>query len=451
MISWGNFGSLQRIFKEIEETSDQFRLDFTWPFTRIDSAGQAQFGVFADHVERSLDQDSYGNFNDPGSALTFESEFEDFYTDVFPTQDHPIDAGETDVDYQGEQDIFAVYTGIQYPFTRDLRVSVGARFESTSIQTTVQGEEDALLFIDGAPLNFDAASGDASTDDDFLLPAVSLIYDFSKEVRGRAAFSETIARQTFRELTPVFQQEFVGAPVFIGNPGLEISEIKNYDLRLDYTPFEGGLFSVSWFKKDLDKPIEVAQEINGVLTYTTPRNFKKGELQGFEFEYRQELSRYWPRATGWSVGANATFINTRVFLPDDLAAEFNTTAIQAPQISREMTDAPQELYNLFVTYDDPDAGTRAALFYTIEGDKLLAGAGVSTGNFVPDIYQESVGTLNLTYSQRLSDAWTLNLAAKNLTNPEIETEYRSVFTGPDTTFTSFTRGREFSIGINWRP
>ena len=47
------------------------------------------------------------------------------------------------------------------------------------------------------------------------------------------AYSETVARQTFKELTPILQSDYVGGPVFTGNPSLQMSNLKNYDLRVD--------------------------------------------------------------------------------------------------------------------------------------------------------------------------------------------------------------------------
>ena len=88
------------------------------------------------------------------------------------------------------------------------------------------------------------------------LPSLGLIYEPVESVTLRAAYSETIARQTFKELTPIIQQEFLGGPIFIGNPDLQMSSLQNWDLRLDYTPYDGGLFSVSYFYKDNTDPIE---------------------------------------------------------------------------------------------------------------------------------------------------------------------------------------------------
>jgi len=85
---------------------------------------------------------------------------------------------------------------------------------------------------------------------------------------------------------------------------------------------------------------------------------------------------------------------------------------------------------------------------TITGNTLIAGAGEADGNFVPDVYAKEYGTLNLTVSKTFGEQTTVQFQAKNLTNPEIETFYDS--SHGDVTKTTFTRGREYSLGVSIR-
>ena len=175
-------------------------------------------------------------------------------------------------------------------------------------------------------------------------------------------------------------------------------------------------------------------------------NYPKGELTGFEFEVRQGLGRFWSTLDGLALGANATFIDSKVDIPDDEIKEFAN--LQVPMTSRDMTDAPENLYNLFMTYDLVPLGSQFALFYTVTGDTLVAGAGQAKGNFVPSIYAKEYGTLNFSYSQRLWEYFKLTFKAKNLTNPDIETVYRSQYIGSDVTRSSYTAGVDYSVSIS---
>jgi outer membrane receptor protein involved in Fe transport len=225
-----------------------------------------------------------------------------------------------------------------------------------------------------------------------------------------------------------------------------MSALKNYDLRCDYRTDGGGLVSVSWFHKDVDAPIEYVQRL-AAFDFTTPVNYPSGELSGYEFEVRQKLDRLASALQGFAIGANATFIDSEVDLPDSEIAGFVDPAIDVPITSRDMTNAPAYLYNLYVTYDAEKSGTQVGLFYTVQGDTLVAGAGQSAGNFVPDVYAKEFDTLNLSVSQKLSSRLRLQFQAKNLTNPSIEEVYRSDVLDDDVTKTSYTKGIEYSLAL----
>jgi outer membrane receptor protein involved in Fe transport len=114
---------------------------------------------------------------------------------------------------------------------------------------------------------------------------------------------------------------------------------------------------------------------------------------------------------------------------------------------RDMTNAPEHIYNLFMTYDLKETGTQLGLFYTIQGDTLVAGAGQSNGKFIPSIYAREYGTLNFSLTQKLGDVWKLKFQAKNLLDPAIRTVYRSDYIGSDVTRSSYHKGMEFGIAL----
>ncbi|MCC7011774.1 MAG: TonB-dependent receptor [Planctomycetes bacterium] len=442
-----NLGNFQRIWKDIDESSEQIAIDLKLPFS-LDGGGEGylKLGMFDDSVRRSFDQDTFSNFGDAGAS--FGGTFGDSWSAAFPGENHPITASDFDVDYRGKLDVSAWYSMIDVPLGEHASLVGGARVERTAISVVNSPEASATWFPKGAtaPVDLDPGEGNVSFAQSDVLPALALSYEPLERVTLRASYSQTVARQTFKELTPILQQEYLGSPIFIGNPELGMSSLENYDLRADYEPYDGALLSASWFKKSIDAPIEYVQRIVS-FTFTTAENYPRGELSGFEFEARQDLGNFSDALEGLTFGANATFIDSRVDLPASEIAGFNLPNIQAPMSSRDMTNAPEHLYNLFLTYDLPDAGTQLALFYTVQGDTLLAGAGQSNGNFVPSVYATEFDTLNLSCMQRLGKYVRLQLQAKNLTDPEIETVYRSQYIDGDVTKTSYSKGIEFSISL----
>jgi len=440
-------GNLQRIWKEIEEESQQVSLNLKWPFKQwSDEEGYLKLGLFDDRVDRKFDQDTFSNLQDTGS---FEGGFHEFWSKAFPFENHPIKESHFDVDYKGDLMVSAAYAMADFPFSSFLSVIGGVRFESTEIDIRNAPEKHATWYPPGkfSPSPLEPGDGDVSFDRNAWLPSIGLVFEPIEHLTLRGSMSRTVARQTFKELTPIMQQEFLGGPIFIGNPVLQMSELKNYDLRLDYTPYEGGLISVSWFWKDIDDPIEYVQKVVS-FTYTTAENYPEGRLTGWEFEMRQNLGHFWTELEGLSLGANATFISSRVTLSDAEAAEFAHSSVQAPMDSRDMTSAPEYLYNLYMTYDLKPTDTQASLFYSVQGDTLVAGAGLSRGRFVPNVYAREYGTLNLGVSQKLGKYIKLQLRAKNLTNPDIKTVYRSKYIGNDVKRSSYSKGIEYSISLS---
>jgi TonB-dependent receptor len=446
-------GNLQRIWKEITEDSDQYSINGKIPFEQwTGDKGYLKGGVFQDQLKRRYDQDSFSNLStleyNPG---LYQGGWDDFWSEAFPSQNHLMSAVDIDVDYTGEQNIDAMYYMLDIPLCSFFNVIGGMRYESTELGITLDPEEDVTWIPPGTSTESQLKPGDADVqfEQNDVLPALGFEFKPHEDISLRASYSETVARQTFKELTPIQQMEYLGGDVFVGNPNLTMSSLKNYDLRADYTPFEGSLLSASWFKKDVKDPIEYAQKISTFL-YTTAINYPEGELSGYEFEFRQQLGRFWDPLEGLAVGANVTFIRSEVTLPDDEAAQFESPAIMAPMETRDMVNAPEYLYNLNLTYDIQKTGTQLGLFYTVQGDTLVAGAGVSgDGYYIPNVYAKEYGTLNFSISQKIGEHWKLGFKAKNLLDPEIQEVYRSDFVDGDTVKTSYTKGIEYSISAGY--
>jgi len=447
-----SLGNLQRTFKTLEEESDQYLLNLKVPFEQWSGLeAYAKFGLFSDSVDRIYDQDTFSNFNDNSS---FSGGFDDPWSGVFPDENHPIGDGtgangQIDTDYDGDQDIRAWYGMVDLPINQPFSVLAGVRFESTDITTVVSPEPDARWLNpegNGSPEDLDPGEADVDFSQDDVLPALAFTYRPNSTLTFRGAYTQTVARQTFKELTPIIQQDYVGGPVFSGNPDLGMSNLENYDLRVDFTPQEGSLVSLSWFYKYIEDPIEYVQR-SDQFTFTQPRNYPEGELTGYEIEVRQELERYFESCEGLALGANATFIDSEVQLPQDEIDDLSNAG--DPTTSRDATNAPDYLYNLYLTYDLEPIATQIGLFYTVQGDTLLTGAGTrnNTQILVPSVYQKEYGSLNFSISRVLGPGYRLQFQAKNLTDPDIETVYRSPVLG-DTSKSSYSLGREYSLTLS---
>jgi len=389
-----NVGNLQRIWQDVTEDGDQFSLNTKMPFEQWSGdKGYFKLGMFHDEVDREYTQDSYSA--DTGSYPSDWSTPWNYFSDG-----SQLSADDIDVNYDGKQEIDAWYYMADVPLCSLFKVIGGARYESTSLNITLDPEKDVTWVPPGSDVStvLNPGDGDVDFQQKDILPALGFEFKPVDSLTFKASYSETVARQTFKELTPVQQSEYLGADIFIGNPELEMSSLKNYDLRADWIPYQGGLVSASWFQKDVTDAIEYTQAYaQNIGEYITPVNYPEGTLTGFELELRQQLDRFWEPLKGLGVGANATFIQSEVTLSDEDQAKLEDLGY--PMETRDMLNAPDYLYNFNLTYDIEKTGTRLGLFYTVQGDTLVAGPSVS--RFVPEVYAKEYATLNFSLSQKI--------------------------------------------------
>ncbi|MFY9341785.1 MAG: outer membrane beta-barrel protein, partial [Planctomycetota bacterium] len=441
-------GNLQRTFERITEDSSEEVLSLKLPFRGFgDRPGYLKFGGFRDRVRRQFDQDTFSNFNDP--TFFQPGQFDEIdWSQLWEQQEHPITASETDVDYAGRQQIRAGFAMVDFPLCEWAALIGGVRVEATDIEIVNSPEAQALWVPPGQFGTATLLPGDGDVDfsQQDNLPAVALVLEPLSGITLRAAYSETVARQTFKELTPIFQQDYLGGPVFVGNPGLTTSELKNYDLRVDWVPASGSLLSASWFKKDIERPIEYVEKL-ATYSFTTAVNYPRGKLRGVEVELRQALGSWWHPLDGLSLGGNSTWIDASVRVPDEELDAFEQLQEVRPNSVRDMTNAPDYLWNAFGTFDITLTGTSIGVFYTVTGDTLVQGPGPSNDFFVPATYRTRHDSLNAVLSQSLGGHVKLTLAAKNLTDSSHTEVYRSEFLAGDTVRRSWSTGTELSLSI----
>ncbi|QBG47224.1 hypothetical protein EGM51_07375 [Verrucomicrobia bacterium S94] len=457
----GGRARLIRTWRNVEEDSFQYFGNLNLPFEAWnDEEGFIKLGGFDDSVERSFDQNSFYttqqlNSQQVQSSMPWEELWSSYLSDEqIEMNDYPFD-----VNYDGTQDITAFYLMGDLPLASFFKITGGVRFEKTDLSTVMRDvDPNAQLYIPAnnyGPLDFagNEALANASINQNDVLPSVGFEFSPHKKFSLRGSYTETIARMTFKELVPIEQVDTLGDDPFIGNPDLEMSSIRNYDLRFDYNPYTGGLVSVSWFYKELRDVIDYRQQILGAATLaTTPDNYSEGTINGYEFEVRQSLGEWWEPLEGLDLGANFTLIQSEL---DASGAELDALA-GLPEIvdaeyddgKRDMMGTPEYLYNINATYTVPQFGTELGLFYIFKGDALKAAGTQDSNRYIPNIYEKGYGVLNFSVSQELGNHFSIGFKAKNLLDPEIQSVYRSEYAGEEAVHTSYKKGIEYSVGVS---
>ena len=334
--------------------------------------------------------------------------------------------------YNAYQQVLASYVMTDFRLFPQLTFTGGTRFENTNIQV-----EGPVSFFFKTP-----AEATANIQQLDLLPAAAATFQIMPEINFRLAWSQTIARPSFKELGPVVTQDFSDATIFIGNPKLKLSNITNYDTRIEYFPRAGEVIAVSGFYKSIKAPIEqkITQTGEGTQFYQYDNN-PNGSLWGAEFEARKRLDQCHEYLKNFSVNFNATYIQSEV----PLSAEQQRIARSRTgnySTSRPLQGQPLYIINAGLSYDDQPNGFFAGLFYNVTGPYLYA-----VGYDLPDIYEQPAPSLDFNLTQEFADHWSFTFRGKNLLNPIFRQTI--TYNGSEVDYLAYTKGYDVSLGLKY--
>lgn len=318
-----------------------------------------------------------------------------------------------DDSYNGNQELLAGYLSTIWYLVDHVTWEIGARIENSDQEVSIfnnTGQTEQIANLD-------------NTD---LLPATNLTYSFNDKTNLRGAFSFTLARPEFREISDFFFQDFIGGQIVFGNPDLQRTKIQNYDLRLETYPNPGELFAISAFYKHFDKPIELFYR----FTERSEVQYNNGDeaiLYGLELEGRKNITER------FQVVANGSFI-------------FSETKVTDPSLINRVTNTERPMYgqspytvNLSTFYQFPGTNLDVSLTYNTFGKRVVT---VGKTTHPDDEYEQpfhNVG-FNATYNYG-SAKFTLGL--ENLLFDE--REYKQ----GDVTTLRYEPGMTAEVGISF--
>ena len=123
-----------------------------------------------------------------------------------------------------------------------------------------------------------------------ILPSVNYTYSITEKSNFRAAYFRTLARPEFRELAPFAYYDYERGANVQGNPLLNRALIDNADLRYEFFPNAGEIFSVSTFYKKFTNAIEASIADANSTPDISYFNSRKADVYGVELEYRKSLN-----------------------------------------------------------------------------------------------------------------------------------------------------------------
>jgi outer membrane receptor protein involved in Fe transport len=208
--------------------------------------------------------------------------------------------------YTASQKLQASYAMLDLKLLKQLRLVGGMRHENNKMTVST-------VFYDvltGYPVFKDSSYYEKD-----WLPSANLIYSVTDKFNVRAAFSKTLARPDFVERSPYVYYDFMEQVQVTGQQSLEVSRIKNYDLRFEYYPSGNEIISASLFYKDFSQPVERFYNLGNPSNSVEYRNLHSATAKGFEIDFRKSLGFIDP-GTPWLqnlyISSNYTYLKGEI-------------------------------------------------------------------------------------------------------------------------------------------
>lgn len=443
-------GSNYRYFQAFDDHELAGKIAFSQTFGNSinddDSRGKWTVGVFSRYKNRKFNSQQFNHQIPPPSGTDISVNIDDvdniindkgFANDVFDVNVIKAD-GKPGFFYQGVLLNSAVFGTFYFNLTADLSLVLGARLEN--INQTINylstqnpsGKEEQSIFNKLS-----------------VLPSLSAKYSLTKKQNLRLALSKTYTLPQFQEM-PLLVFEGITDRTY-GNPNLYPSQVYNADLKWEFFPKNGELFSATVFGKYIIDPINKFV-VNGSLNeYTNANTGEWAYLYGIELDAKKNIFKKIEENHSHKifVAANLTLMKTWQELNakkivEETKNNFNSTFNKDKE---ELQGAAPLIANASVTYNykwnELKNGITAALVCNYVSDRLYAIGHSSLGNK----YDKAITTLDFVVKTKFNHL-EVGLSAKNILNPDyqrVQKNEKKIHI-----VNSYKRGAKMSISVSYK-
>jgi len=433
---FGTISGSSRLYTDLKEDAYNVNFAVSTPFT---VAGQPQVlkaGSFSQFRKREYLTRNLG-FYDAARGVTTPNDNQGFPSSFPIDFNQPIDqilspgnyrpGGLVVVNYElpaneytGGANLASAFVNMESNILKNLKMVYGARVEFYTMSLSTSKRLARRLPGSGG-------SGDDQSPIDYIryntdvLPSASLIYNPIPSVNVRAAYSKTLTRPEFREVSPYEYYDFVSGFITKGNPELNRGTIRNLDFRVEWFPAAGEIFSASIFKKDLKDPIEITTQAtsNTADFIRTYKNVDAAKIWGLEFEFRKSL--YFGDGPEWlrniTLFGNYSRIHSAISgKADPIPGEINPMLRERPLMGQSpyllnagmLVNAFKNTFSFSAALNR--SGRRILVVGTTAEDRAPIGA-------YPDVYENPRNQLDIQIGQKLFRRHLeIRLNAANLIN-----------------------------------
>ena len=438
-----NTGRNQTQFSMVEDQTTNVVIDLEIPFG---SSSFLRAGVESLENDRSAEVRSY-RFLAAGGPIP-QSGLDNRIDYIFADQNFDPNrllvientASSSPAGYLGLLEVDSAYISVESEIGDNFEITAGIR------------QEDGLQQVN----TYDLFTGvdstiDKSIEEDYTLPSVTVTYlpEFDENLQIRLGLSQTIARPTFRELSPTLFIDVDTDRVIAGSLYLQNSEIDNIDLRAEYYFGKNQFFTAGTFYKEILNPIEETVNESGDLIITSYQNVPMAEITGFEIEYEQIFEAIMDSNNDLVVKFNYTDTESEVIVnPGDTYINNLGTSVNAQNLLANGRDTRLQgqsdtIANFQIGLDNLQDQSEATLIFNYVSDRVRA-RGIDV---LPDIVEEPPLLVDFTYSRVLDYPnydLKLSLELRNLLDEEYYASMNNI-----AIYDQYDLGQSASLGFKF--
>jgi hypothetical protein len=329
--------------------------------------------------------------------------------------------------YAGTQELLAAYAMLDYRFGllgEEFRFAGGARMENS---------EQLVNTISPFATNEPYVARVKNID---VLPSANFSWIINDVTNFRLAYSQSVNRPEFRELSSFYFYDYNTFEGTFGNPLLGRALSRNYDARFEWFPDLGDVVAMSYFSKGITNAIEVK-----ILPSTNPErtwfNSPKGKNYGWELEVRKHLGFIGSYFRNISVGGNYSRITSEIEFEQGYKVDSSGVFVDRFRTeTREMQGQSPWTLNLFLAFTEPTLGTSLSLLYNEYGERMDAVG--DRREF--DILERPRGILDLSVTQPVMAGLELKFTAKDIT-----AKRKEYFTREGQLYRTTFQGKSYSL------
>lgn len=345
-------------------------------------------------------------------------------------------------DYYSAQLIDAYYVEADFFFNENWRVVGGVRYEDFRQVVAPLDPATGKFDLPSEPTEEDLA--DLAFQEDKIFGSLALTYILDSEMQLRASVGQSTIRPDLREVAPAtYIDPLTGFPIG-GTPGVESTDIVNYDLRWEWYMETGESLSVGLFYKDMDMPIESVQSpAQDGPSLIRIANAEDGYVYGVEMEFLKDFTFLGDlgaiNGADFYLSGNVTLSDSEINIDTQSVVEQTGVSTSVTNPTRRMTGHSEYVLNFNLGWDAPNGNHSATLAYNVFGERIII-PGIEGKD---DAYEQPFHSLDVVYTYYPTFSSTVTFKVQNLLGEDKSIEFE------DTLIQSETKGTRFEVALKW--